>query len=204
MIKKSIFFTLFLCLNIFLLARASMTDVFQNIADQIPEGKVITITDFQGNYAEEFTNDLINYIQMHKNVSFVDYDIHRRVLETQSMYSEPVFDDKFTDTMPRLISPDIGIFGSANLQRSNLLFKQKEHFDYEINLVELSTGLILVRQNDRIQVRFNPPILLLIILIALIIAVARWVIHLKNGYNVRLIISIAMGIITLIVVWYVL
>ena len=201
---RQIILAFFLFSSLLLIARESMTDIYQKIAENIPENKILTITDFKGNYADEFTRGLVSYIQANKNVSFVDYDIHRLVLEESMRYSDPVFDDRFTDAMPRLTSPEISIFGSANLQKSNILFKQREHFDYEVNLVELNTGLILVNINDRMQVRTNPPILLLIILIALIIAVARWIIHLKNGYNVRLIMSIAMGVITLIVVWYVL
>ena len=201
---KTIILIFFLISNIFLSARETMNDIYQRVTESIPEGKVLTVTDFKGNFADEFTRDLISYIQENKNVSFVDYDIHRLVLEESLRYSEPIFDDKFSDGIPRLTSPDISIIGSANLQKSHFLFKQREHFDYEINLVELSTGLILLNINDRIQIRYNPPILLLIILITLIIVVARWIIHLKNGYNFLVVISAAMGLITLIVVWYVL
>ena len=204
MIPKLLFLILFIVSALSLSARETMIDVYQRIADHVPEGKILTITEFKGNFADEFTKDLISFIQANKNVSFVDYDIHRRVLEESMRYSEPVFDDRYSDAMPKLISPEISIIGSANRQKSNFIFKQKEHFDYEINLVELSTGLILVNINDRIQLRYNPPIILLIILIALVVALARWIIHLKNGYNVLLIVSIAMGLISLIVVWWVL
>jgi len=187
-----------------LFAREINTDIFRRIAEHIPENQVLTITDFKGNYASEFTRALMSYLQVHRNISFIDFDIHRMVLEEQIRFSEPVFDDKFTDEMPRLISPDIGIIGSANQQRSNVLFKQREHLDYEINLVDLNTGLILLNLNDRIQTRYNPPLLLLGIMIVLILAIARWIIHLKKGYNVFTVICIASFFVVLIIVWYLL
>jgi hypothetical protein len=195
-----VLFLLFACL----FAREINTDIFRRIVEHVPEGKVLTITDFRGNYATEFTKAMMSYLQVHRNISFIDFDIHRMVLEEQMRFSEPVFDDKFTDEMPQLISPDIGIIGSANQQRSNILFKQREHLDYEINLVDLNTGLILLNLNDRIQTRYNPPLLLLGIMIVLILAIARWIIHLKKGYNVFIVICIASFFVVLIVVWYLL
>ena len=201
--KKTVILMLLLsCL--LLHARDVNTEIFQRIAEHVPEGKVLTITDFRGNHATEFTRGLISYLRTHKRVDFVDYDIHRMVLGENLRYSEPVFDDRFTESIPRLTAPDVGIIGSANLQRSNFLFKQREHLDFELNLVELSTGLIIANINDRIQVRYNPPILLLVILIALILGVARWIIYLKNGYKVMFIMSITLFLIAVVIVWYVL
>jgi len=200
---RKILLILFL-LSTCLFAREINTDIFRRIAENVPEGQVLTITDFRGNYAAEFTRALMSYLQVHKNISFIDFDIHRMVLEEQIRFSEPVFDDKFTDEMPRLISPDLGIIGSANQQRSNVLFKQREHLDYEINLVDLNTGLILLNLNDRIQTRYNPPLLLLGIMIVLILAVTRWIIHLKKGHNVFTVICVASFFVVLIVVWYML
>jgi len=201
---KRILIVLFLFCSLHLYSSEAISDIYQKISVYIPEGKVLTVTEMKGNFSDEFVKGLISYLQENRNISFVDYDIHRQVLEESLRYSEPVFDDKYSDTMPRLLSPDISIIGSANRQRSNFVFKQKVHFDYEINLVEISTGLIIVNINDRILLKHNPPILLLVILIALVIIVARWVIYLKNGYNVLLIISVAMGLVTLIIVWYIL
>ena len=195
---------LFLFLTTLLHPRETMTDIYQRIADNIPDNKVLTISEFKGNYANEFTREMLSFIIERKNISFVDYNIHRLVLEESLRYAEPVFDDKYNDTMPNLISPDIAIFGSANIQKSNFIFKQREHFDYEVNIVELSTGLILANLNDRIQVKYNPPIILIIVLITLIILVARWVIYKQNGYHILVIVSVAMGLITLILVWFIL
>ena len=200
--KKLLLVLLFFCVSLY--AREINTEIFRRIAEHVPENQVLTITDFRGNIASEFTGALMSYLQIHKNISFVDYDIHRMVLEEQIRFSEPVFDDKFTDTMPQLISPDIGIIGSANQQRSNILFKQREHLDYEINLVDLNTGLILLNLNDRMRTRYNPPLLLLGIMIVLILAIARWIIHLKKGHNVFKVICVASFFVVLIIVWYML
>ena len=181
-----------------------MENIYKKISEQIPDNKVLTITEIKGNYAEQFTLELKSYLNDNTNILLVDYNIHRLAIEESLRYAEPVFDSRFNENIPKLTTPEISIIGSANLQKSNFIFKQKLHFDYEINLVDLSTGIILVNVNDRIKVKNNPPILLLIILIALIIAVARWIVHLKNGYNVLLIFSIAIGLITLIVTWYLL
>jgi len=181
-----------------------MKIIYETIVNQIPSDKVLTITEIKGSYSEEFTRGLKSYLNDNTNIQLVDYDIHKMALEESLRYAEPVFDNRFNETMPRLTTPEISIIGSANLQKSNFIFKQKEHFDYEIILVDLSTGLILANINDRVQMKYNPPILLLFILITLIIAVSRWIIHLRKGYNVLLILSFALGLITLIVVWFLL
>jgi hypothetical protein len=201
--KKSIFLIL-LFVTVSLHAKPDKDRLYEQITANIPEGKVLTITEFKGNYAKEFTKELTQYIRESKEVYFIDYDIHKKVLDENIKYSEPVFDNKYSAAMPNLVSPDISIFGSANMQKSNFFFKRKEHLDYEINLVELSTGLILYNVNDRLRIKYNPPILLLIILIVLVLAVARWVIFLRRGYNVHYILFTAMLFITIIIVWYLL
>jgi hypothetical protein len=176
------------------------SDILQNL----PHDKVYTITEFKGNYAPEFTRELIQILRSEKNITFVDYDIHRMVLDENLRYAEPVFDDKYSEGIPSLISPDISIIGSANRQKSNIIFKQKEHLDYDITFIELATGIILDNINGRVQVRYNPPILLLIFVIALVLLIARWIIYLQRGYNVRAIVVCAMAVVTFIVVWYLL
>lgn len=203
MIKRN-YLILFLVLTSILLAKDKNSNYYEAIARQIPQGKVLTITEFRGNYADEFTRNLISNLKNRSDISFVDYDIHRKVLEESLKYSEPVFDKKHSSGMPVLTSPDLGIIGSANMQKSNFLFKQKEHLDFNVNIVDLNSGVIILNVNERIQMKKNPPILLLIIVILLIIAVSRWIIFLKNGYSVLFITSFAMFLITLIIVWYLL
>ena len=202
MYSKNILFILAILLYVALFARSDRADIYTQIGEKIPQDRVVTITEFKGNFSQEFTRELISYLVNIRNITVVDYDIHKMVLDENLRYSEPVFDDKYSDALPSLVSPDISIFGSANRQKSNFLFKQREHLDYEINLIEINTGIIIFSKNDRIIARYNPPILLLIILILLILAVARWYIHLKKGYNVRHVLIIAMSLITLIIVWY--
>jgi len=187
----------------FLNAKITMNSLYESIIAQFPEDKVYTITDFSGNYAKDFSQNLRATL-LRKNILYVDYDIHQKVLQETLKYSEPVFDDKYQQNMPSLITPEILISGNASLQKSNFLFKQKEHLDFQVTLIEMDTGLILRTTNDRVQFRYNPPILLLIIVIVLILAVARWVIYLKKGYNVRHIIVGAMLVVTVIVVWWML
>ena len=198
---KKIGIILFLFILGVLFAKESQISVFDQIADRIPSTKVVTITDFKGNFAEEFSKELISFL-VNRNFLVVDYDLHKMVLDENIKYSEPVFDDKYSDSLPNLVSPDIAIFGSANRQRSNFLFKQREHLDFEVNLIEINTGIIIYSTNDRIVARYNPPILLLIILIVLILAAARWFIYLKKGYNVRYVLISAMTLITMIIVWF--
>jgi len=196
--------TMLLMITSFLCAKeTTMNSLYEDIVAQFPQGKIYTITDFTGNYAKEFTQDLRATL-LTKNVSYVDYDRHQMVLQETMKYSEPVFDDKYQQGLPNLVTPEIMIYGNANRQRSNFLFKQKEHLDYAVTLIEMDTGLILLTTNDRVQIRFNPPILLLIIVIVLTLAIARWIIYLKKGYNVRPVIVAAMLVITVIVVWWLL
>jgi len=183
-----------------------LTKVYENIARKIqfPTDKVYTITDFSGNYGSRFANDLKNALIKRYAIRFVDYDNTKKVLQETLKYSEPVFDDKYSNTLPNLISPDIIIYGSANRQKSNFLFKQKEHLDFQLTISEMDTGIILYTTTDRFQIRYNPPIILLIIAIVLILAIARWFIYLKKGYNVRYVILSAMLILTIIIVWWLL
>ena len=188
-----------------LYAKISLEDIFSDeFLSPFPDEAVYTVTDFRGNYANEFTTQLINDLRTKKNIQFVDYDDQKMVLHEMLKYTEPVFDGKHSDGMPNFVSPDYMIRGSANLQKSNILFKQKQHLDYELNLFELSSSLNLLNVNERIRYRYNPPILLLIILIVLILGIARWMIYLKRGYNVKSIIIASMLLVTVILVWWVL
>ena len=202
MIQKKLFFILFVFFLCILEAKVDMVTIYEQIAEKIPATKVITITELKGNFADDFRRELTAYLVNTKNITVVDYDLHKMVLDENLRYSEPVFDDKYSDAMPQLVSPDISLFGSANQQKSNFLFKQREHLDYEVNIIEINTGIIIYSLNDRIITRYNPPILLLIILIVLILAAARWFIYLKKGYNVRYVLMGAMALITLIIVWF--
>jgi len=196
--------SLLLC-QVTLFAKIDLQALFtDDFVAQFPSDKIYTVTEFSGNYADEITLQLINALRTKKNIQFVDYDDQKMVISESLKYSEPVFDGKYSDSMPNLSTPDYMIHGTANLQRSNLLFKQKEHLDFMINLTDLSTGITLLNISERIQYRYNPPILLLITVLVLILAIARWIIYLKRGYNVMYIIIAAMLLVTLIVVWWVL
>ncbi|MCL1826865.1 MAG: hypothetical protein FWG20_02385 [Candidatus Cloacimonetes bacterium] len=199
---KNFILVLLLAFTTLLFAKVKIDSIFEKLGQRIPENKVVTITEFKGNYTEQFTQELLSYLINVKQTEVVDYERHKMVLEQNLLYAEPVFDDKYTDALPSLVSPDIGLFGSANMQKSNFLFKRKEHLDYQINLIELATGVMIYSDNDRIIAKHNPPILLLIVLIVCILALARAIIYMKRGYNVRYVIISAMSLITLIIVWY--
>ena len=85
MIKRNLLILL-LVLTSFLQAKDKNTNYYEAIARQIPQGKVLTITEFRGNYADEFTRNLISYLKNRSDISFVDYDIHRKVLEETSAH----------------------------------------------------------------------------------------------------------------------
>jgi hypothetical protein len=202
MSKNKLALIILLALSSLLAAKVDMSGIFEKVTQRIPDKKVVTITEFKGNYTEQFTQELLSYLINVTKTEVVDYERHKMVLEQNLLYAEPVFDDKYTDTLPNLVSPDIGIFGSANMQKSNFLFKRKQYLDYQINLIELATGVMIYSANDRVMIRHNPPIMLLIILIILILALARAISYMKKGYNVRYVIITAMALITVIIVWY--
>ena len=200
MFKKKFIIIIFLCV-IVIWAKSDRETIYESFLEKIPRDKVVTIMEFKGNNANNFTKELMSFL-INNNFIVVDYEMHKMVLNENLKYSEPVFDNKYSDNMPNLVSPDIAIFGSTNRQKSNFLFKQKEHLEYEINLIEIATGYIIFSYHDRIVAKQNIPILLLIISILLILAVSRGIIYLKRGYNVQYVIVAAMVLITLIIVWY--
>jgi cation transport ATPase len=101
-------------------------------------------------------------------------------------------------------TPDIIISGVINLQKRGIIFKKKQYLEYSLMFSDLKTSLILANLNDRILYNYNPPIILLIILIISILLFARWIIYLKKGYKIKNIIIITMTVITLILVWFLL
>jgi hypothetical protein len=170
----------------------------------VPEGSVITITEFTGNHAHEFTQAFKSFVTTHESdIDIIDFDMQRAVLMESLRYSEPVFDDRFIDVMPSLRTPDVSLMGASNLQRRGFLLRRRQHLDFQVNLVEIQTGIILLNLSDRILISHNVPIVLLAILIALILGITRLIIHLRRGYNVFWFIVGALFIIVLIIVWFI-
>jgi len=204
--KRIIIITILLLTIISCTKEPDLSKTYENIIRQyqFPSEKIYSITEFAGNYGFEFAIGIKNALIKRHKVTFVDYDNTQKVLAETMKYAEPVFDDKYTNALPHLTSPDIIIYGSANRQKSNILFKQKEHLDYQFTVTELDTGIILYSHGDRVALRYNPPVVLLIIAIVLTLAIARWIIYIKKGYNVRYVIISAMLILTLIIVWWLL
>jgi len=190
-------------INTLLHAKDIDTAIFQRIIKEIPEGQVLTVSEFRGNFATEFTRDLKSYLTQN-NIRFTSETVQRTVLEERDRHSEPIHDGRLSE-FPSFTSPDLVIYGSAVLQHNrNFLFKQREHLDIEINIADLNTSLIILNLNERFIKRYNPPLLLLLIVVVLILTIARLIIHLKRGYNVFAVICVAMFLVALIVAWYLL
>jgi hypothetical protein len=181
-----------------------LEESFEFMMSRLPQGSVVTITEFTGNFADEFTQGFKSFVTTHESdVNIVDFEIHRVVLLESLRYSEPVFDDRFADTMPSLRSPDISLMGSSNLQGRGFMLRRRQHLDFQVNLVEIATGIIILNHNERIIIRHNIPYLLLAILIGLILGVTRLIIHLRRGYNVFWFIAGALFLIVLIIMWFI-
>jgi len=165
---------------------------WNSIIEHISRGKILTFSEFKGNYANELAQELLLFLRDEQGYQVVDWDTE------QTVYSKDQL--RWNN---RVIIPEIEIRCSAHKQKSNFIFKRQEHLDYELYFIEITTGKIIYNIHERIRTKLNPPIILFVFLFFLCVIFGGSIIYYHKGHGVKYLLSGSMSLILLIIIWFI-
>lgn len=195
------FYTLGLCFSVDDIALNSISEALKK---SLNSGDILIFSELEGNYANDFSKKLISFLEKEHNVNFVDYDIQKDVLLKKIKFSEPVYINPDLKLSESLEKPKYMLNLKANINFDRHLLVRRESLGYELTIINIDNGIIQNTIKDFFILKQKISVVFIISIIVIILLLARLIIFLNKGYNVKPVFFITSLSIIIVIAWYLL